>query len=132
MNRCILSSIAAAVVATVILAAPASAAPFTPAANLTLDKSTGADLVRYRGYRGGYYRHDGRHYRYARRNRGLGIGLGIAGAVIGGAIIADQIRRSESRGSDGYERCARTFRSFDPDTGTYTTYDGDVVPCPYL
>jgi hypothetical protein len=29
-------------------------------------------------------------------------------------------------------RCAAQFRSFEPDTGYYTTYDGDRVLCPYL
>lgn len=33
---------------------------------------------------------------------------------------------------DGISRCAATFRSFDPDTGTYVTYDGETVRCPYL
>lgn len=33
---------------------------------------------------------------------------------------------------DGMARCAATFRSFDPDTGTYVTYDGETLRCPYL
>lgn len=33
---------------------------------------------------------------------------------------------------DGEQRCAAQFRSFDPSSGTYMTYDGDRVPCPYL
>ena len=33
---------------------------------------------------------------------------------------------------DGMDRCAETFRSFDPDTGTYVTYGGETVRCPYL
>lgn len=33
---------------------------------------------------------------------------------------------------DGLSRCAATFRSFDPDSGTYVTYDGETVLCPYL
>jgi len=32
----------------------------------------------------------------------------------------------------GMERCAARFRSFDPSTGTYMTYDGEMRPCPYL
>jgi hypothetical protein len=32
----------------------------------------------------------------------------------------------------GMELCARRFRSFDPATGTYTTYAGEQVVCPYL
>ncbi len=32
----------------------------------------------------------------------------------------------------GASACAREFRSFDPASGTYTTYDGAQVLCPYL
>jgi hypothetical protein len=40
-----------------------------------------------------------------------------------GAILA-----SES----GMQRCAETFRSFEPATGTYTGYDGLIRRCPYI
>jgi len=33
---------------------------------------------------------------------------------------------------DGMQRCADTFRSFDPRTGTYVTYQGETRFCPYL
>jgi hypothetical protein len=33
---------------------------------------------------------------------------------------------------DGMQRCAESFRSFDPATGTYVTYAGETRPCPYL
>lgn len=29
-------------------------------------------------------------------------------------------------------RCSAEFRSFDPATGTYLSYDGETLPCPYL
>jgi hypothetical protein len=32
----------------------------------------------------------------------------------------------------GMQRCAATFRSFDPATGTYVGYDGLTRLCPYL
>jgi hypothetical protein len=31
-----------------------------------------------------------------------------------------------------HERCAARFRSFEPQSGTYVTYGGDRVLCPYL
>lgn len=34
--------------------------------------------------------------------------------------------------SDGMQRCAATFRSFDAATGTYVGYDGVTRLCPYL
>lgn len=33
---------------------------------------------------------------------------------------------------EAMERCAAQFRSFDPETGTYTSYSGETVVCPYL
>jgi energy-converting hydrogenase Eha subunit F len=33
---------------------------------------------------------------------------------------------------DAVGRCAAQFRSFEPQTGYYTTYDGERVLCPYL
>lgn len=33
---------------------------------------------------------------------------------------------------DGMDRCAATFRSFDPRSGTYVTYGGETRRCPYL
>jgi hypothetical protein len=33
---------------------------------------------------------------------------------------------------DAMSRCAKAFRSFDPATGTYVTYGGEVRRCPYL
>lgn len=33
---------------------------------------------------------------------------------------------------DGLSRCAAQFRSFEPETGYYTTYSGERVLCPYL
>lgn len=41
----------------------------------------------------------------------------------GDAIVTSQV---------GLDRCAATFRSFDPTTGTYTGYDGLKRMCPYL
>ncbi len=32
----------------------------------------------------------------------------------------------------GMQRCADTFRSFNPNTGTYVTYQGEIRICPYL
>lgn len=116
-----------------VVSMTSSAAPFS--VTQVVHAPSGVETVQYREYSGrGYY---GRGYGYGgrgyfrRRGNGLRIGLGIAGAVIGGAIIADEIRRSGGPGS-GYTRCSRAFRSFDPDTGTYTSYDGDTLQCPYL
>ena len=101
-----------------------------PVAAATGETSSLVEQARYRGG-GGYY--GGRGY-----GRGYGrgaIGLGIAGAIIGGAIIANQgysyRERRYSRVS-GRQQCADTYRSFDWDSGTYMGYDGVRHVCPYL
>ena len=33
---------------------------------------------------------------------------------------------------DSMQRCADTFRSFNPQTGTYVTFQGETRFCPYL
>jgi hypothetical protein len=36
------------------------------------------------------------------------------------------------RGGGGFEACASRFRTFDPATGTYISYTGVRLLCPYL
>ena len=103
----------------------------------------------YRGDYGGGYRGDfGGGYRrgYSRPFIGFGIGAGlIAGAIIANNIYAPRrggyydtyaydgpyYYPSEYRG-DPRDICARHFRSFEWETGLYTTYQGDKRLCPYL
>ncbi len=54
-----------------------------------------------------------------------GIATGILGAPYGGAYAAPYA-------GGGIAACQRRFRSFNPATGTYTTYTGEQVVCPYL
>ena len=74
---------------------------------------------------------------FARGGRGRGGGgvaalasarrsvIGVGAAIVGGAIAADQARRS-----DAVEYCMRRFRSYNPETGTYIGFDGLEHPCP--
>lgn len=48
------------------------------------------------------------------------------------AIDDDDDDATVVAGGGGEQRCAAQFRSFDPSSGTYMTYDGDRVPCPHL
>jgi BA14K-like protein len=91
------------------------------------------DRVQYRGqyqtrrsnrfYAGNRYRRDG----------GRNLALGIGGLVIGG-ILLSEAARSEHREehSSDWQRCSETYRSFEPETGMYTGYDGARRTCPYL
>ena len=99
---------------------PASTAmrPVAP----TASEHSDIQNVYYRGHRG---------YRYGRG----AIGLGIAGAIIGGAIIANEGYRYRTRrysNVSARQQCADTYRSFDWNSGTYMGYDGERHVCPYL
>lgn len=77
------------------------------------------------------YRH---HYRWGRhrhrhfgRDIGIGLGLGLLGGAIAGYSRYDGLPYDERR-----NQCASRFRSFEWDTGLYTTYGGEKRLCPYL
>lgn len=131
-----------AIAAAIALSAgqPAAAAPVSPTpgnlaaqtAPVSTLKSTAApvQLAQYRGRHWRYGRGHGRWgYRRGPRWRGYGPGVAgtIAGAIIGGSIIASQ------RGHRGaWERCDATYRSFSWDDGTFQPYEGPRRLCPYL
>lgn len=78
---------------------------------------------RYSGY-GGYG---------SRRNFGRNAGIGLGAAIIGGVVLSQAARSTHRRDHDGdWDRCAETYRSFEPSTGMYTGYDGVRRTCPYL
>jgi hypothetical protein len=87
---------------------------------ISAGSSGDATKVRWRGHR--HWRHHHRHH-YG-RDLAIGLGLGVLGA------IASQPRYYYS--DDARARCAARFRSFEWDTGLYTTYGGDKRVCPYL
>jgi hypothetical protein len=58
-------------------------------------------------------------------NPGAFIALGVLGALVTQGMSEDNARSA-------MQRCDNRFRSFEWDTGYYTTYDGDKVLCPYL
>lgn len=95
------------------------------------------------------YRHGHDWHGGSRNSWGRGVGPFIGGlatgAIIGGAITGRRYYDdgyygrsyyddgySGGGGDDAYARCAARFRSFDPSTGTYTSYAGETVVCPYL
>jgi hypothetical protein len=85
-----------------------------------------------------YHRHHGHHHRHRYRhhghyyyyddddyNPGAFIALGVIGALIANGL-------SEDAASSRIAQCEAHYRSFEPDTGLYTTYGGEKVLCPYL
>ncbi len=115
------------------LVAPVIAAPITSPLMLRNSVGPSVETVQYR--RG--YGYDG----------GAAVGLGIAGALIGGAIIgATQPygyygyptgyygpaygAPAPYIGGDAVAYCVQRFRSYDPYSGTYLGYDGLRHPCP--
>jgi BA14K-like protein len=59
----------------------------------------------------------------------LGIAGDLAAGVVGDVLAAPY---AGPYPGTGILACERHFRSFDPATGTYTTYSGEQVLCPYL
>lgn len=114
-----------------ILSASGSATA-APSLGLTTPHAGTDSLVEHARYRRhyGYYRPYRPYYAY-RRHHGRNVAIGVGAAIIGG-IILSEAARAEYRRSGAWERCADTFRSFEPDTGMYTGYDGVRRVCPYL
>lgn len=123
------------VMAPAAYAGPAASAAQAGAASVVAhDAKSAVTKVGRRWHRGGW-------------RKGVGIGLGAA--IVGG-IIANEIYRPRAGyyyddyeydgpyyapsgyRSDARELCARNFRSFEWDTGLYTTYSGYKRLCPYL
>lgn len=131
------ASTAALVTATFALGASAAAmsanaAPAAASAANSRALSTNSEITKIEGMdrrHRGYYDYD--------YNPGAYIGLGIAGAILEGALSEDAYGYADGPGYDegsgaAMERCAARFRSFEWDTGLYTTYEGDKRLCPYL
>jgi hypothetical protein len=156
LNNKRLIAATAAILLTLGVDTAASAAPVAPAATAsaatTADTTIVAQAQYYRGGGRGYYA-GGRGYyggRYYGRWRGPAIGLGVGTAIVAGAIIANQAYRPRRgyyydtyaydgpyyypSGYSGDPRkiCADHFRSFEWNTGLYTTYGGERRLCPYL
>jgi hypothetical protein len=123
--------LALTVAATPWLAAPVVAAPITSPLMLRSAVGPSVETVRYR------------HHGYG----GAAVGLGIAGALIGGAIIGatqqpygyygyppgyygPAYAPAPFVGGDAVGYCMQRFRSYDPYSGTYLGYDGLRHPCP--
>jgi hypothetical protein len=123
MNKSSRTMLLALMVATTPwLVAPVFAAPITSPLMLRSAVVPSVETVRYR-----------RGYGYG----GAAVGLGIAGALIGGAIIgATQpygpayVAPAPYIGGDAVAYCVQRFRSYDPYSGTYVGYDGLRHPCP--
>jgi BA14K-like protein len=87
---------------------------------------------------------------HVRRGWGPGLGIGLGLGLFTGAVIANETYRPRpgyyyddygydgpyyapaGYGGDPRELCAQNFRSFEWDTGRYTTYSGERRVCPYL
>ncbi|MFM9940780.1 MAG: BA14K family protein [Hyphomicrobiaceae bacterium] len=90
------------------------------------------DQVQYRRPSDGrrYNRYSGNRYR---SNSGRNLALGIGGLIVGGIVLSETARSQHRQDhSSDWRRCAQTYRSFEPDTGMYTGYDGERHTCPYL
>jgi hypothetical protein len=103
----------------------ATAAPFAKQQATSAASPADVTPVRFRGHRGWHRWHHHHHHRGA--GAAIGIGLGILGG-----ILATEAAHGYYYADDARSRCAATFRSFEWDTGLYTTYEGEKRLCPYL
>ena len=149
MTRLMTAGLIAALVGTVLSAAPASAQlarPQTAEAIAGSDKLT--TEVRWRG--GGYgWRGGGYGWRGGSGWRGYGYrgwygpGIGFAtGLAIGGAYAAPYyygppvyyrtpgVVYDAPENGNSVAYCMQRFKSYDPASGTYLGYDGRRHPCP--
>jgi hypothetical protein len=103
---------------------PASAQSWRGAAAFTQAGDSHVQNVRHRRW---HRRHHGyyRHGYYYRRGWGPALGGFAAGAIIGGALAAQQAQGQQ----DWIEYCSAKYRSFDPASGTYLGYDGERHAC---
>jgi BA14K-like protein len=108
-------------------AAMLALAALTPATAQTVSAITEVQYVEYPAY----YAYDG--YYYGPRVLDLpGIVIGDAAVAAGGVLGAPYGYYGAPYAEAGEVACARRFRSFNPATGTYTSYTGEQIVCPYL
>ena len=122
--------------------APVQAGPATMSlAPLAAQSADGAGVVEVRNR----HRHHHHYHRHRGRNIGLGIGIGVLGAIIASEAYRPRAGYYYDDGDydgpyyapsgfsgDGRTLCAQNFRSFEWNTGMYTTYGGERRVCPYL
>jgi hypothetical protein len=122
---------------------PVEAAPIAPAGPIAAKSD--ASAITHVQWGWGY-----RRYPYYRGGWGPGAWLGLGAGVVIGSIIANEAYRPRPgyyyddyayegpyyypSGYTGDPRavCAQNFRSFEWNTGLYTTYGGEKRLCPYL
>ena len=87
--------------------------------------------AQYYGYPGyyGYYGYG--PYYYGPGPLGIAGDIAAGTAAVTGDILAVPAYPAPYPAT-GVLACERHFRSFDPATGTYLTYSGERVLCPYL
>jgi hypothetical protein len=136
MRKFAAAALAAGVLGATIVPAGASPLPAKPDLNRTYPGETYTQYRRYYGggpyYRGHYY-HGGGYY------GGGAVAAGVAG-IAAGALIAGALANQAQAAPPPPPAtvdprlaayCARRFRSFDPNTGTYLAVSGERIVCTY-
>jgi hypothetical protein len=140
MRKIIAAGLLAATCATGLVAVDATPAAAKDRVKPNLQQAYPSEsYVQYRRYYGRPYY--GRPYygrRYYRRGDAVAAGVAglAAGALIGGAIASQQAAPppppyavAPAGDADWIAACARKYRSFDPASGTFLSYDGNRYMC---
>ena len=138
MRRKIVAALTAAACGTALLAVDVGRAAAQDGGRLGLQQAQPSEsYAQYRRYGGDRYYGRG----YGRRGYGGAAAAGIAGlaagALIGGAIASQQYAPppppyavAPAGGDEEWlAYCSQRYRSFDPASGTYLSYDGNRYPC---
>jgi hypothetical protein len=108
-------------VATSLLAIPATAAPLGAALSkdraIQTQSADQPSVIQIQHRRGGHRGGGG--------GDGGAVAAGVLGGLLLGAVIANEAQRSNS-----VDYCMRRFRSYDPQSGTYLGRDGYRHSCP--
>ncbi len=125
-----LAAVTAGAIAVTSLATPAAAGPVSPGLTAISPVVLQHAAVDGEQVKPTEVRHRRWHRRH-RRHRRRAIGAGIAGALIGAAIVgaASRERRAESRWDRHVARCYRRYRSYDEATDTWIDRRGRVRRC---
>jgi hypothetical protein len=136
MNTPAMIAAAALVAGTVAAAAPAKAVPTLASKNVAEAvkpaKNPYVSQIRYHRHRHHRHHHHGGDWGpwVAGSLLGLGLGYALSDGYDDGYYY-DYGPRYYG-GDGGFARCEATFKTFDPDSGTYMGYDGRRHRCPYI
>ena len=118
----------------------AAALAVLPLAASAAPPTSGPRLAKEAAASGAVHEVEFRHHNGFGRGLGVGLGIGILGAIIAHEAYGprpayaedDYADAAPEDGGDPRRLCAQDLRSFEWNSGLYTTHSGEKRLCPYL